>query len=172
MARASPASCLYRHNRHSLSHKHTLAHKELVCHKHLQLQAWQQSTQSNTSKLFCYKFDQTDSLFFSNITFHFQTIQAPPLFPLCCGPPSDITTENKGRVPCLKGTMAVVYKQALVPNLNSSIRKPLCHMLGSIRRRISLWALSLCQKQGNNIKSISGEEEQGTLGEFKTLYCP
>lgn len=85
MARASPASCLYRHNRHSLSHKQTLAHKTCSPQASVALGLATVYSQSNTSKLFCYKFDQTDSEF-RNITFHFQTVQAPPPFPLCCGP--------------------------------------------------------------------------------------
>lgn len=75
-------------------------------------------------------------------------------------------------MPRLKATLAVVYKQVLILNHESSTHKPLCHMLAPIRIRASRWPSSLCHKQGNDIKSISVEEQQGTLGDFKTPYCP
>lgn len=160
MARASPASCLYRHNRHSLTQTHACTQRTCSPQASVALGLATVYSQSNTSKLFWYKFDQTDSEF-RNITFHFQTVQAPPPFPLCCGPTWGTLLKRHQFISRL------LFQTSTLP-----FCKLLCHMLGSIRGRTSLWALSLCHKQGNNIKSISGEEEQGTLGEFKTLYCP
>lgn len=47
-------------------------------------------------------------------------------------------------MPRLKATLAVVYKQVLILNHESSTHKPLCHMLAPIRIRASRWPSSLC----------------------------